>query len=153
MRVTSFHLTGGRRLCCVIFVSSNFVLVLNFLLVCVFDMPAIMYGECGASLIHDGGFDSVSVWRFCDRHSSFDYGFSSVQPLLISGLLHVFGTHLSFNSHLDHLLGVVLCATSAVDVSSYLFTVWTAECSLYCTYMLHFGMKYTVCTSYVINSP
>lgn len=64
------------------------------------------YLDCGVPQALDGGFDSISIWRLRDRHSSFDCGFSSLWPQLISGLVRVVGAHSSFHYNLGRLYDV-----------------------------------------------
>lgn len=64
------------------------------------------YLDCGVPQALDGGFDSISIWRLRDRHSSFDCGFRSLWPQLISGLVRVVGAHSSFHYDLGRLYDV-----------------------------------------------
>lgn len=67
------------------------------------------YLDCGVPQALDGGFDSISIWRLRDRHSSFDCGFRSLWPQLISGLVRVVGAHSSFHYDLGRLYDVPFC--------------------------------------------
>lgn len=78
--------------------------------------------EYGAISIRVRSFHSISTWRLGDRHNSSGYGFSSVWPLLISGLLCLLG-FIRRSTGLDRLLDVVLGPSSTVDVSSCLTDV------------------------------
>lgn len=101
--------------------------------------------EYGALSIRVGSFHSISTWKLGDRHISSGYGFSSVWPLLITGLLCLL-EFIRRSTCLDRLLDVVLGAASTVDVSSCLTVMRTAKCGLnYCMYKLPFGFGYTVC--------
>lgn len=119
---------------------SDVFFMLDWLLVCVFDMLAIIHLDvplnlCWRLWFH---FDEKTVWL-----TQFNWLWFLFYLILVAQQTFMcFGARLPFQCHLDHLL--VLGAMSTIDVSFCLFAVLIAEFGLYSPYMLALPMS-TVC--------